>query len=215
MATGLSSARSRPPNPAHRASTTRPRVQVHDCPTRGCVRLVGSPRSMSCPSTDRCSSASAAMTSGRTRSEPPTCRRSGSESTHQHSSRGESCAMSTTRVRSSFALTIMWPGGPAVSSTQQSSGTHSTSWQGGADRGRQAIVRECLDPVRSCEAAELTRTVCNVSFSDGQELRTAGGSAGRLPGGLERMTGIEPAFSAWETEVPLPAGRAVTWGNVR
>ena len=31
---------------------------------------------------------------------------------------------------------------------------------------------------------------------------------------VERMTGIEPAFSAWETEVPRPPGRALTWGNV-
>ena len=31
----------------------------------------------------------------------------------------------------------------------------------------------------------------------------------------ERMTGIEPAFSAWETEVGRPTDSAVTWGNVR
>gem|GEM_PF-1692097 len=39
------------------------------------------------------------------------------------------------------------------------------------------------------------------SFSEGQKLRTGVDSAGRLPGEMERMTGIEPAYSAWEADV--------------
>ena len=31
---------------------------------------------------------------------------------------------------------------------------------------------------------------------------------------MERMTGIEPTLSAWETEVPRHGDSAVTWGNV-
>tara|TARA_B110000879_G_scaffold8948_1_gene11500 strand:- start:221 stop:451 length:231 start_codon:yes stop_codon:yes gene_type:complete len=39
------------------------------------------------------------------------------------------------------------------------------------------------------------------SFSDGQKLRTGVDSVGQLPGIFERMTGIEPAYSAWEADV--------------
>jgi hypothetical protein len=41
----------------------------------------------------------------------------------------------------------------------------------------------------------------NFSFSSVWKLRTTTASVGHLPGEMERMTGIEPAYSAWEASV--------------
>ena len=61
------------------------------------------------------------------------------------------------------------------------------------------MPREHLDLVTWTFAIRPLRTRCG--FSPGERLRTGATSAIHRAGEMERMTGIEPAFSAWEADV--------------